>query len=483
MFCALCILCNANAAAESLNALLAHMRTAIGEPYRAHLVSTLHVYDSGAEHTLRSDAQGVRFYPRECVASVCAGTYFDGSRSFHVNFNGTALPDEPAFTAALLGARTVASFSFLDPKFGRSGSIADGGSTTYQGRAYRELVVTARGAHPMVVLVDPNTYLVAAVWDAATSGPVLVYEDYRRVGSFMMPFTIRRGGDVAERYDSRTTTTQPFDAPRGLVPTIAVNGSPLATDPGSVAPVGTCTIASVAVRCLLDTGNSGMSMSLELAEQLDLPAVGSYEANGLGNYSTEVVKAGPLTVGNAVFPEAQYVVLNDIHQYGYDLILGADIFANTRVEIDPAKHTVRFGVAPQHGAVTLPLVFENFVPMLQVQLGNVAADLAVDTGDASNINLAHAFYSAHTELFSPSQHSEVAGVGATSIEDLGRIATVVMGPYHLSSQPIGTTRRLAGTGDGHLGAAFFDHFTMILNYQTSTVSLTPREGDTAVKRQ
>jgi hypothetical protein len=481
MFCVLGVLCTGNLSAEPLNQFLARMRTATGAPYRAHLQAVFRIHDGGIIHIIHADTADVRFYARECSDSVCSGTSFDGRRAYHINFNGTALPDNSGYVSALLGARTVASFAFLDPNFRRTGRIVDGGLTLYNGQHYHELLVTAAGAHPMVVLVDPNTNLVAAVSDAVVGGPVLTYDDYRHVGSFMLPFAMHRSGQLVESYDSRAAVAAPFDPPHGLVPTLFPAAGALQTDPSSLVPVGTCTIASIPVRCLIDTGNSGLSMSLELAEQLDLPAVGSYEANGLGNYATEIVRAGPVTVGNAVFPEAEYVVLHDIHRYGYDLILGADIFANARVEIDPAAHTVRFGVPAARGSSTLPLTFESSVPEVEVQLGNVLANLAIDTGDTSNVNLGHAFYERHTDLFSPSQQNEVAGVGGTSIEEIGRIPTVSIGLYHLSSQPIGTTQLLAGTGDGHLGAAFLGHFKMQLDYEAATVTLTPQAGDTAVK--
>ncbi len=65
-------------------------------------------------------------------------------------------------------------------------------------------------------------------------------------------------------------------------------------------------------------------MSAELASRLGAPVVGTYHVRGLGGYTTQVVRAGPLRVGNATYPEAYYAVFNDLRRYGYDVVLGAD---------------------------------------------------------------------------------------------------------------------------------------------------------------
>ena len=96
------------------------------------------------------------------------------------------------------------------------------------------------------------------------------------------------------------------------------------------------------MRCWFDTGNSGLAMSLELAEQLNLNPVGVFSVSGLGFYATEVVRAGPLQIGSVRFGDAEYVVLSDIHRYGYDLVLGADVFAATPLTIDYGRHTIAF---------------------------------------------------------------------------------------------------------------------------------------------
>src|SRR5581483_2991538 len=144
----------------------------------------------------------------------------------------------------------------------------------------------------------------------------------------------------------------------------ATKPATVALDPESATPGAMCTLGGVTVHCLFDTGNSGVAMSLELAEQLNLNPVGVFNVRGLGSYATEVVRAGPLQIGNAHFGDAEYVVLSDIHRYGYDLVLGADVFAAAPLTVDYDRHILAFGADVPASATTIALAFDNFVPVV-----------------------------------------------------------------------------------------------------------------------
>ncbi len=281
-------------------------------------------------------------------------------------------------------------------------------------------------------------------------------------------------GRVFERYDDRAFVASAFHAPRGPLPVFSGAPAPIPTDPKAVTPIVDCELAGIPLRCLLDTGNSGLSVSSELASRLGAPVVGTYRVRGLGGYSTQVVRAGPLRVGNAVYGDAYYVVLSDLRRYGYDVVLGADLFASTAVEIDASRHVVRFGAPASGGAVIVPLSFQNFVPIANVALGSVRAQLAVDTGDESNINLAHDFYTKHPGLFSITGSRLVSGIGGSSVEMTGEIPQVTIGDYRTGPQRIGTTQTLGGTAFGHLGAAFLDQFVVQFDYAAAQLRLLPR---------
>lgn len=457
-------------------ALLAAMRSAAGPVWDTHFVSISRLSFNGAMSTVSSDSQGLPFAVRRCNGELCDGSYFDGIRLYTTNPNDTALPQSSDPEPYLRALRSIASLSFLAPGFStQGGRIRDDGTATIDGKRYSTLIVTDRQAIPLRLYVDPQSALVRYARDLGGED-TFEYRDYRRVDGFDIPFEVMHNGSVLEKYDDRTPVASPFRAPRGLVPVF--NGTPqtVPIDPSHITPVFPCAVAGVEVRCLLDTGNSGISMSSELAIQLDAPVVGSYDVRGLGGYSTQVVRAGPLTIANATFPEAYYIVLNDIHKYGYDVVIGTDVLASTSVSIDGAAHTMKFDAASVPSAITIPLAFENFVPTVKVQLDGLEARLLLDTGDESNINLAYEFYSKHPSLFTVTARRNVSGVGASSVELLGTIPQVTVGSYTTGPQTIGTTQTLAGTAFGHLGAAFLQQFNVQIDYSAAELHLVPRAG-------
>jgi hypothetical protein len=242
-------------------------------------------------------------------------------------------------------------------------------------------------------------------------------------------------------------------------------------------PVVACSIGGITVACLLDTGNSGMSLSLELAEQLNLePVAAPFEVRGLGAYETGLVKAPPLSIGSVTYPSARYVVLHDVHRLGYDVILGADFFAHAQVTLDFPRRTLR--LAPEellssHDAGAIPIRFVNNVPVVDVQLAGVDARLAIDTGDESAINLSEGYAKLHPTLFKPTGATQVGGIGGHSEEVTGEIASVRIGSLALERERIGITKGLAATGQGHLGTAFLARFALAIDYARERITLEP----------
>lgn len=477
-FILLCTIVLATTGASTLTQhdLLAKMRTINGGLYNMHIVSTSeHVID-GVTAQAVTEASGLRFVVRECSGELCIGNYFDGSRLFQFNFNGTLLPPRDQPVRYLRALRILAMLSFLDPQFGAGGGdITDGGAAAFDGVRCRRLLVSSPGAEPFAAYIDPRTALVAGAKGLEEDWTIR-FSDYRHVAAFALPFAIDYNGAPLERYSSRTIVAAPLNAPHGLTPSFHATPTPgMALDPTSVSPLGTCKIAGVEARCLIDTGNSGLSMSLQLVEKLNLHPIGMLPIAGLGSYSTEVVRAGPLEIGNADFGDANYFVLSDAERYGYDLVVGADVLADTPVTIDYQRHLLTFGDSdPVSQSNMLPVHFEKFIPVVNVTLDGKPAQLAVDTGDESNINLAYAYYLKHSDLFSITSTAPVGGVGGLSVEDLGELPEIRLGGITAQNQPIGTTRTLQGTADGHLGAAFLSKFkAIVLDYPREQLYLAP----------
>lgn len=475
LLCALALgTLGANGDQANVAHLVQRMRAAAGIVWQTHLVSVSRLVLEGRQNVVSTDSQGLRITVRHCAGELCSGTYFDGEHLYSMNMNGTTVLRTPAPQPFLRSLQIVASLDFLSPAFAaRGGRIGSPGIGTIDGKFYRTLLVSEYNAVPLRLYIDPQTSLVRLAREE-NGNETFEYRDYRRVGGLRLPFAVLHDGQAFERYDDRAVVSSPFVVPHGPLPRFRGPADAIALDEKAVTPIVDCELGGVAARCLVDTGNSGLSISSELASRLGSPVVGSYQILGLGGYETQVVRGGVLRVGNATYPEAYYVVLSDLRRYGYDVVLGADVLASTGVEFDWGAHVMRLGDFTARPLITVPLAFQNFVPVINVGLGDLDAPLAVDTGDESNINLAYDFYAKHPGLFSVTQRRFVSGIGGSSVEMIGEIPTVRVGDYRTGPQRIGTTQTLRGTAYGHLGAGFLQQFIVQLDYAAAQLRLTPR---------
>lgn len=171
-------------------------------------------------------------------------------------------------------------------------------------------------------------------------------------------------------------------------------------------------------------------------------------------------------------PSANYVVLHDIGRFGYSVVVGADLFAATTVQLDNSTHRVVLGAPASQRGYAVPLAFDNFVPFVDVLLGDLPAQLTLDTGDESSINLSFGFCQAH-KIFTATSEHEVSGIGGTSVELLGTIPSVQIGGYSIESPSIGATPNLPNTEDGHLGAGLLARFNVTIDYGAGLLHFVP----------
>jgi hypothetical protein len=469
----------------SLDALLAHVRASSGRPYAVRVVSEAQIEVEEGTISLHVETQGLRMLVRRCRQKICSGEYFDGERSYDVNMNDTALPSTLHGNDEERVLRAISTMAFASPEFSALGGVSESSSVTRDGITYPRVAVRS-GDATLLVLLDPKTFLPVEA-QTPEGRTAFSYGDFRKVGALTLPFEIRHGEVVLERYDRRVVADGTIAMPAGVVPKFG--SQPAAIPIAGVArpwgrsnqPVVPCTIGGVKVNCLFDTGNSGLSMSLELSEQLGLEPYGEYEIAGVGSYVTGVVSAGALSVGNATYPAAHYVILHDLHQLGYDVVLGADAFAHSVVTMDFGARTVAVGAtAETQPATTLPLRFNTFVPTVPMQLGAFDVPLALDTGDEATINVSSRFFQNHPGLFAPRGSREVSGIGGNAEQIVGEVADARIATFDLLRQPIGVTHSPEAAAAGHVGDGILGHFVVTLDYARATLGLTPRHGDAAV---
>lgn len=467
----------------SLQTLLDRARASSGAPYRYHIVSVSHESHGGRTFEVTTETDGLKYRARSCSKAICSGFYFDGERSFDTNLNDTALPLSTRVDALQLTLRAIVSYAFTAPDFRTSGGqLIEREPILRDGRSYRRISIAPFRGALLDAIVEPTTGLVDGIVSDERKY-AFELKDQRRVdGKLTLPFAISLNGSEFERFDSRKLEHAPLEAPPGIRPTIVADAAPLGmakSERPSDQAVVPCSIGGQSALCLLDTGNSGMSMSLELAEKLGLePRSGAFDVSGVGSYVTGVVRAPALVVGPATYPSALYIVLHDLRRYGYDVVLGADAFAHARITIGYAKHDVAFAAESTTARTgALPIGFENFIPVLSARIGEESVPLAVDTGDESAINLAYDYYELHPTIFKPSGSVPVSGIGGASEEVTGEVSHVRVGDFDVTRSRIGATKGSIATARGHIGGGFLRHFDVTFDYGRARIELVPHSGD------
>src|ERR1700732_3113889 len=256
------------ASPPTLDELLTRANLASGAPYKHHLRS--HGVD-GAGRSVFLDEEGVASVRRRCNRALCFGLYLDGARLYNTNFNDTPLPVSGGAPIERT-YQTIVSYAFTDPNFRRGGGrLAEREPLTSGGRIFRRITVVPRGGSAMDVSLDEATSLIASA--SSIDGTYrFVFGDQRPIsGGLTIPFAIDLNGKPFDRFDVREESAGQFEPPAGLVPHFAA-GSGGADMLRGDRPIVACTIGGITVPCLLDTGNSGMAMSLELAAALRLHA-------------------------------------------------------------------------------------------------------------------------------------------------------------------------------------------------------------------
>ncbi len=232
--------------------------------------------------------------------------------------------------------RAIVSYAFTSPTF-----IANGGTVVALAErrlgsaAVAPYAVTAPHGAGLDALLDPTTGLLVAV--ARGNDVIYRYEDQRRVGPLMLPFNILRGDGTSETFNDRHVIDTPLTTPSGPPVTFGRTSEAIALEPGDL-PRFPCRVDDVLARCVLDTGASGLAMSLDLADRLGKKLVGELELEGLGTMSSGVVRANSLTLGSMRLGPALFAILPDVGGFGADVLVG-----NGRYR---ARHRPRRSAAP-----------------------------------------------------------------------------------------------------------------------------------------
>jgi len=454
----------ATAAAASLSNLLAKARAASGEPYRYHIVSISHETHDGTNFDVTTESQGQKYVAKSCSHSLCTGFYFDGEHSYNTNFNDTPLPASAGIDGLQITLRAIASYAFTATDFvANGGTLVERDPVLRDGRKYRRISVAPRLGALLDAILDPSSGLVVGVISDERKY-AFEFGDQRRIGrGVTLPFAISLNGFTFTKYERRSVATSALSTPTGVVPNFVdrpPSVSMVESDRGA-APILPCTIGGEHVSCLLDTGDSGLSMSLELARKLHLKALGgTFDVHGSGRYVAGIAPAPSLLIGNATYPAANYVVLSDLARNGYDVILGADAFAHARVTVDYANREVELAPASPASSGGVPLTFDNFVPVVPIELDGKAVTVQLATGDDGAIVISRDYAERHPDV--------------TNGRKTGTIASMRLGPLELENQPFDARENIAYSA--RVGSDVLRHCAVTFDYARGAVIFASQQS-------
>ncbi len=334
---------------------------------------------------------------------------------------------------------------------------------TVRGRATHPVVVAAPDGDEMTLyFADDDHRIIRSAYDDADGVTTVDYDDWHDVEGENIPFrTIVSDGDPS--YDLVATVTAAkhlatvddalFEIPesRTLVaageetlPLIARNGHYLA-------PV---VLAGKRYEFLLDTGASNIVVDSRVATDLGIAGEGAFEAKGAKRVGgVQDVAISTIAIGGARLDDISASAL-DTGALRIDGILGTPFFAESLVELDFGRGTMRFGppgsFTPQ--GVRVDLDTDRSLPEAQLTAGaaRVPGAFLIDTGNSEAILLYRAFVEKHPSIVPfTATNSLTFGLGGAAETYRTKLDRLDFGGTIVRDRP--TDVMLATTG------AFADH--------------------------
>jgi predicted aspartyl protease len=323
----------------------------------------------------------------------------------------------------------------------------------FAGARVWRLEIVARGGEPETLWIDPSTGLPLRLEYLDGDGPSFIdYSDWHDVKGRKVAFrnTLSDG-------DHRFDTVQQMSSVRVDEPVDASVFAPLAarvlaSDRVHVVPliereghVGVnVRIAGRDWFFLLDTGAQSILVDSAVLKAAGIAGQGAMEVRG-------AARSGGLTTASLPRLEVDGAAMDDVIVSSIDIgrnlggglkidgILGYPFFASAVVEMDFAKHVLRFGppgsFAPQGTQVGLDVDRELAEAVLRVN-GRLEAPFIVDTGNSGEMLLYRPFLDAHPGLVafstSASWNYGIGGANATYRTSLDTLKLAGYDLYHRS---------------------------------------------------
>jgi len=415
-----------------------------------------------------------------------------GERLFLRNANGNVRELRGYLHRRALTEEVIDSGEFVHhPELARFAGWGSAGGVN----AWR-LEINAVGGEPETLWIDPASGLPLRLEYLDGDGPSYVdYADWRDVQGRKIAFrNTLTDGD--HRFDTvQQTTSVTIDAPVDPAAFAPLAPRRLETDRVHVVPliereghVGvTVRIANKDWFFLLDTGAQSILVDTAVLKAAGVEGEGAMEVRG-------AARSGGLTAATLPKLELDGAAMNDVvvssidiaHNLGgglkIDGILGYPFFASAVVEMDFAKHVMRFGppgsFAPQGTPVALDVDRELAEATLRVN-NRLDAPFIVDTGNSGEMLLYRPFLDAHPGIVpfsaTTSWNYGLGGANATYRTSLDDLHLGGFDLYHRNVEVVlATSGAFADRVDaGNVGLGVLRNFVATFDLSNAAMYLAP----------
>jgi hypothetical protein len=361
-------------------------------------------------------------------------------------------------------------------------------------RAWR-LEVRADGGEPETLWIDPDSGLPLQLEYIDGDGSSFVrYSDWRTIDGHVLAFrSVQSDGDP--RFDTVQQTTsvtidRPVDAttfapltPRALIKG-PVQTVPLIERNGHVGV--TVRVAGRDWFFLLDTGAQGIVVDtsvVALAGILPegrLEVLGATRSGGLGLATLPSIEIGSSSIDGLAVSVLD-LGASSMGRLHADGILGYPFFASALVELDFAKHVMRFGppgsFVPRGERIELDV--DRELAEASLAANGVTAPFIIDTGNSGEMFLYQPFVDAHASLVPVSTSASVTyGLGGTNKTYMTTLDVLDVGSvplYHRAVDVILATKgAFADRVDaGNVGLGVLRNFVTTFDFANRAMYVAP----------
>jgi hypothetical protein len=329
---------------------------------------------------------------------------FDGSVRWRQDRSGGVHPLDAPFSRR--NARTeawLARRGYLLPH-AAGAALSPPEDRTADGRHFVAITATPPQAEPIELWFDPNTHRLArTVRQMPIEVEVTRYEDYRAFQHVQLPFRIVTANEdgsnedrvEVEGYDVQPVSDPSFRAPLATEDTVLSAASVTPATPNRSFVIQARLNDQGPFEFILDTGGHDILTPAAL-QGLGLKAVGHAQSGGAGEATLDeqVARIDKVQIGSATLRDQFFAVLpldyatteRDPHP-PLAGIIGLELFERLIVRLDYRHAALTLFPAAQRPlcrGVSVPLLWDDDMPLVEGAIDGQAGLIGVDTGNAGS---------------------------------------------------------------------------------------------------